>query len=427
MLPVKRILFSILICGIGNAAIASTGRQLLAGYWGQNIAAAVRDDGNEKSLKEVCQTSKYDILNVAFLNEFFDTRNQDSLPSLSLAHHCTQSISETNPYLLRCPKIEEGIKECQRLGKKVLISIGGAAAQETLESPAKARELAHTLYDLFLGGDRRTKEISLRPFGSAVMNGVDLFIEAGRPQYYSDFIRELRRLMDSETGAAERTYLITAAPYCLYPDPYLGPEEDGTALKEASEYVDYLFVKFYNSYCHTGDQKSFIRTLDKWLSFAQSNNGPLVFVGLPADPLACMDAIQYRKPKELKVIYEKFKTRPGLGGIMLWDISWDQNNIIDGSRYSDYVFALLKDTLIVRPNASKAPPNASATSPGQEITPIQGPFSCAGEPDGTYPNSSDCSKYYTCDGGDMYEKHCPPGLFYNAETKLCNWPENVEC
>lgn len=77
-----------------------------------------------------------------------------------------------------------------------------------------------------------------------------------------------------------------------------------SALKEASEYVDYLFVKFYNSYCHTGDQKSFIRTLDKWLSFAQSHNGPLVFVGLPADPLACMDAIQYRKPKELKVIYE---------------------------------------------------------------------------------------------------------------------------
>ena len=35
---------------------------------------------------------------------------------------------------------------------------------------------------------------------------------------------------------------------------------------------------------------------------------------------------------------------------MLWDVSWDQNNIIDGSRYSDNVFALLKDTLIVRPS-----------------------------------------------------------------------------
>ena len=65
----------------------------------------------------------------------------------------------------------------------------------------------------------------------AVMNGVDLFIEAGRSQFYPDFIRELRRLMDSETGAAERTYLITAAPHCPYPDPFLGPEGAGTGKK----------------------------------------------------------------------------------------------------------------------------------------------------------------------------------------------------
>ena len=57
---------------------------------------------------------------------------------------------------------------------------------------------------------------------------------------------------------------------------------------------------------------------------------------------------------------------------MLWDVSWDQHNIIDGSRYSDYVFALLKDTLIVRPTTSKAPPIAATLSPGQETAPIQG-------------------------------------------------------
>ena len=60
------------------------------------------------------------------------------------------------------------------------------------------------------------------------MNGVDLFIEAGGPQFYPDFIRELRTLMDSETGAAERSYLITAAPHCPYPDPILGAEGAGT-------------------------------------------------------------------------------------------------------------------------------------------------------------------------------------------------------
>lgn len=43
---------------------------------------------------------------------------------------------------------------------------------------------------------------------------------------------------------------------------------------------------------------------------------------------------------------------------MLWEFSWDQNNIIDGSRYSDHVFALLKDTLEVHPVVA-------TTSPGQ--------------------------------------------------------------
>lgn len=63
------------------------------------------------------------------------------------------------------------------------------------------------------------------------MDGVDLDIEGGRPENYPDLIRELRRLMDSETGAAKKSYLITAAPGCAYPDHYLGPERSGTGKK----------------------------------------------------------------------------------------------------------------------------------------------------------------------------------------------------
>lgn len=53
----------------------------------------------------------------------------------------------------------------------------------------------------------------------------------------------------------------------------------------------------------------------------------------------------------------QLKTKASFGGIMLWDVSWDQNNIIDGSRYSDHVFTLLKDTSIVRPD-TKTPTQA---------------------------------------------------------------------
>lgn len=47
---------------------------------------------------------------------------------------------------------------------------------------------------------------------------------------------------------------------------------------------------------------------------------------------------------------------------MLWDVSWDQNNIVDGTRYSDHVFALLKDTFIVRPTTSPVQTTAQGTA-----------------------------------------------------------------
>lgn len=45
------------------------------------------------------------------------------------------------------------------------MSIGGATGDGTLPDPDKAREFAHTLFDLFLGGSRYTK---IKPFGRYV-------------------------------------------------------------------------------------------------------------------------------------------------------------------------------------------------------------------------------------------------------------------
>ena len=54
-----------------------SGRQLLAGYWGQNGAGPANGPANyEKPLFEVCQTTKYDVLAVSFVIVFFDSRNK---------------------------------------------------------------------------------------------------------------------------------------------------------------------------------------------------------------------------------------------------------------------------------------------------------------------------------------------------------------
>ena len=54
--------------------------KLLVGYWGQNGAGPSKGkEGYGKPLGEVCQTTKFDIVNLAFLIWFFDSRNKDKL------------------------------------------------------------------------------------------------------------------------------------------------------------------------------------------------------------------------------------------------------------------------------------------------------------------------------------------------------------
>lgn len=63
------------------------------------------------------------------------------------------------------------------------------------------------------------------------MDGVDLDIEIGSHKYYSDFVQEMRRLMNTDPS---KEYLITAALQCPpppFPDKWMGPQIQGSALK----------------------------------------------------------------------------------------------------------------------------------------------------------------------------------------------------
>lgn len=60
------------------------------------------------------------------------------------------------------------------------------------------------------------------------MDGVDLDIEIGNHKYYSDFVQEMRCLMSTDSS---KQYLITAAPQCPFPDKWMGPQIQGSALE----------------------------------------------------------------------------------------------------------------------------------------------------------------------------------------------------
>jgi chitinase len=122
----------------------------------------------------------------------------------------------------------------------VLLSLGGAAGVYGFASDAEAASFARTLWQMFLGG---TALGWPRPFGDAVLDGIDLDIEGGGPTGYATLIRELRALFTSPaSNPAGREFLVTGAPQCPMPDALMGD-----ALNTA--WFDLVSVQFYNNYC----------------------------------------------------------------------------------------------------------------------------------------------------------------------------------
>ena len=201
-----------------------------------------------------------------------------------------------------CPNIGQQIRYCQKKRKIVLISLGGAEGVNGFNTSAEAKAFATTIWNMFLGGSSK-----LRPFDTAVLDGIDLNIENGSPKYYSDFVQSLRALMSVDTT---KRYFLTGAPQCPFPDPYMGPITKGSVLGDMAKEFDFLYVQFYNNPCYLGAVE-FTTTLNLWLNFAiqtKVNYGksPLIFIGLPSHPRASINAKYYQNPDQVEAVYKVF-------------------------------------------------------------------------------------------------------------------------
>jgi len=200
------------------------------------------------------------------------------LPGINLANHCNTTF-KGYPSLLNCTSIGKQIQNCQKAGKKVLLSLGGAAGIYYFSSSSQATQFARTIWTLFLDGSSK-----IRPFNNAILDGVDLDIEGSTTKYYDDFIKTIRQLMNSDNS---HTYYISGAPQCPYPDVRMGPGPSDMVLTTQPHEFDYLFVQFYNNYCALDKTKFFNQSIDSWFGFAQTTKqkygkGPKIFIGLPA-------------------------------------------------------------------------------------------------------------------------------------------------
>ncbi|KAJ3684923.1 hypothetical protein LUZ61_014087 [Rhynchospora tenuis] len=228
-------------------------------------------------------------------------------PVLNLAGHC-------NPSTGGCKSLSTDIHACQAKGIKVLLSLGGGIGSYTLSSPSDAQNVAQYLWNNYLGGTSKD-----RPFGSAVLDGIDLDIELGGTSYYDVLAKNL-----SSYSSKGRKVYISAAPQCPYPDQHLG-QALSTGL------FNYVWVQFYNNppcQYRSGDITKLINSWNTWTGKVKATK---IFMGLPANSTAAGSG--YIPPITLKnQVLPRVKKSSKYGGIMLWNRYFDVLN-----KYSDQV------------------------------------------------------------------------------------------
>lgn len=151
----------------GSKGFNALSDQNLAVYYGQSPTTA------KISLQELCQNANVDIVILAFLTEFF---GPGGFPKLNFGSACGGQTPEMESAgasgLLHCPDLASQITQCQSLGKKVLLSLGGSLAVSAFASDSQASQFATTLWDLFGAGTG--VDPGLRPFGNVKIDGFDV-------------------------------------------------------------------------------------------------------------------------------------------------------------------------------------------------------------------------------------------------------------
>ncbi|OSX65770.1 carbohydrate-binding module family 5 protein [Postia placenta MAD-698-R-SB12] len=332
-----------------------------------------------------------DAIPIAFLNVFFGEGGE---PSIDLANTCSTSSDPVfeGTQLPDCSFLGPDIETCQSAGKIVTISLGGASGSIGFSNESQAEGFANTIWDLFLGGSS-----SIRPFGDAVLDGIDLDIEGGSSDYYSNFVASLRSLMDGGSKS-----VIDAEPF------------------------DAVYVQFSppsqwildNNYCELtnfDDSNDWdFATWDNWAKETSPNPSVKVYIGAPAASAAAGSG--YVDAATLgQIAIETRNNYSSFGGVMLWDASQAYAN----DRYDEQV----KNSITEDGSASTTTPTTTSTTstptPTTTSSTLTTTTTTAPATTTTSAGSGDCAGVATWVsnvayvGGDQ--------VVYNGDLWTANW------
>ncbi|TFK40066.1 glycoside hydrolase superfamily [Crucibulum laeve] len=339
----------------------------LAVYWGQNSYGATHSDTAnwQKPLANYCQDDTINAIPLAFLNVFFST---GGLPEINMANTCSSNGGVfPGTSLATCQSMAADIKACQAKGKIITLSLGGATGAASFTSDAQAQTFADTIWNLFLGGSSST-----RPFGDAVLDGIDLDIEGGGSAGFAAFVTRIR----SHASGASKKYYVTAAPQCPFPDAYLGSVLNAVGF-------DAVYVQVYNNYCGVQNYNNpnawNFATWDNWAKTVSPNKAVKVYIGAPASSSAAGSG--YVDATTLGNIAKQTRSQfSSFGGIMLWDASQAYGN----NRFDIAIKNAMGtgtgggSTTIPTTTTPKPPTTTTTTKPTTTTTTTKGTGSCAG-------------------------------------------------
>ncbi|KAI1119465.1 glycoside hydrolase superfamily [Nemania sp. NC0429] len=263
-----------------SAAYMSSNSDNIAVYWGQNSAGG---DDTQRPLIDVCR-------GVADIDKGLNFANSDRPTEYGLV---TLTYEKT-----------------------LILSLGGAATDNTwaFASPDKAVDAANRLWAAFGPESSSAGNSTLRPFGSAAVDGFDLDFEAPYANIQV-FTQQLRKLMDQEKA---RKFYLSAAPQCPFPDMNLSP----VLLGDTATALDFVFIQFYNNPpCDLRSPGGFRASLGDWDSQWAKKSGAKIFVGVPGAPTAAGGGSYVEGAAFAADALKTAQKIPSFAGVMVWDMS----------------------------------------------------------------------------------------------------------
>ncbi len=297
---------------------------------------------NQARLGEICQKSTADVIPIGFLNVFPD-QGAGGYPGLNVGNGCPSGTFAKNEQgvetqlLTGCTEIAEDIPKCQKLGKKILLSIGGASPDTyRINSDESAKKFADFTWKAF--GPKSSSYNGPRPFGDAVVDGFDFDIEHNGSNGYAAMVTRLRELYKSDST---KKYYTSTAPQCVVPDKQLAD-----AIQKA--HFDFIWIQFFNTPgCSARDYIAGTGkfTFDDYVTAVGSSVNPnaKVFIGLPGSVDAVYKPEFYLNQQEAAKIVTDFKSKypRQFGGVMLWEATASENNQVGGKSFGNAIKEVL--------------------------------------------------------------------------------------